>query len=640
MKQNPLLTTAFLFCATLIPHAATAQAEVMGWGNLTGIRVEGERMEFESRMCVMPESWDTLVCTRKEAQRSDYDREGNSQTVTTRLREVDFIQTVTDREPGSVSIHLKASGTATPPAGVFFCLELPSPAYAQASILNGQEMLDALPQTLRTSGLHFEGIGRSLLINLESAAEIHLRRELATGTLQCFVALVPTTAEKGWNAMLELTLTASGAIDHSPATLTLDAGKSRRRFDGLGGNFRLQFPKTDPQVIRYCLDHLRVAWGRVEMPWQFWHPEESSDPIAEARAGNLHPHVLDSMRMAQDLASRGMPVIVSDWKPPAWAVIGDPANPHPLKDQGIYGMPLRQEKIQAIYRSIGDYLEYLKSDYGVEAEAFSFNESDLGINVRQTAAEHADFIRGFGAHLASRGLATRLLLGDNSDATTFDFIVPALEDERTHKYISAVSFHSWRGCDDATLDRWASAARKLNLPLIIGEGSTDAGAYKYPEIFYEESFALNEIELYIRICARCQPISILQWQLTTDYAILSGEGIYNTEGALRPSRRFWNLQQLASTPEGAFSLPLSADRPNLFCAAFGNAATGRYAFHIVNNGAARTARITGIPSEITGIKAVVTDAKRSMEVFAQVPVVSGEAVMELPPAAFVSLFAP
>ena len=43
---------------------------------------------------------------------------------------------------------------------------------------------------------------------------------------------------------------------------------------------------------------------------------------------------------------------------------------------------------------------------------FSFNEIDLGINVRQTAREHAELIKTLGAHFASRGLATKLALGD------------------------------------------------------------------------------------------------------------------------------------------------------------------------------------------------------------------------------------
>ncbi len=37
----------------------------------------------------------------------------------------------------------------------------------------------------------------------------------------------------------------------------------------------------------------------------------------------------------------------------------------------------------------------------VKISMFSFNESDLGINIRQTGEEHAAFIKGLGAHVAA-----------------------------------------------------------------------------------------------------------------------------------------------------------------------------------------------------------------------------------------------
>ena len=167
-----------------------------------------------------------------------------------------------------------------------------------------------------------------------------------------------------------------------------------------------------------------------------------------------------------------------------------------------------------------------------------------------------------------------MLLGDNSDATTFDFILPALNNPETHKYIGAVSFHSWRGCDDVTLKKWADAAKAINVPLLVGEGSTDAAAHGYAEIFNESTFALYEINLYTRICAICQPLSILQWQLTSDYSLLWGDGIYGSKGPLRPTQRFWNIKQLASTPADALAIPVSSSKKNVNCAAFGNMVRG------------------------------------------------------------------
>ena len=47
-------------------------------------------------------------------------------------------------------------------------------------------------------------------------------------------------------------------------------------------------------------------------------------------------------------------------------------------------IPLNKANMGEIYRSIADYLIYLKKKYGVEIRLFSFNESDLGINIRLT----------------------------------------------------------------------------------------------------------------------------------------------------------------------------------------------------------------------------------------------------------------
>ena len=229
-----------------------------------------------------------------------------------------------------------------------------------------------------------------------------------------------------------------------------------------------------------------------------------------------------------------------------------------------------------------------------------------------------------------------MLLGDNSDATTFDFILPALNDEATHKYIGAVSFHSWRGCDDATLHKWAGAAHALNVPLLVGEGSTDAAAHRYAEIFNESTFALYEINLYVRICAICQPLSILQWQLTSDYSLLWGGGIYGSQGPLHPTQRFFNIKQLASTPADALAIPVDCSKKNVNCAAFGNYARGEYAVHMVNNGAACKAVIQGLPAGVSQCKVWTTNQTDQMTE-TLVSVVDGKAEVPLPPISFVTL---
>ena len=126
-----------------------------------------------------------------------------------------------------------------------------------------------------------------------------------------------------------------------------------------------------------------------------------------------------------------------------------------------------------IYQSIADYIQYLQDPIWSTGEIFSFNESDLGIYIRQTGEQHAqeDWIKGLGKYFLWRGLKTKILLGDNSDATTYAFIDPALKDTATYPYIGAVSFHSWRGWGN--LNYYLNGPQlpeEINLPLIIGEG--------------------------------------------------------------------------------------------------------------------------------------------------------------------------
>ena len=213
-----------------------------------------------------------------------------------------------------------------------------------------------------------------------------------------------------------------------------------------------------------------------------------------------------------------------------------------------------------------------------------------------------------------------------------------MRDPACRRYIGAVSFHSWRGCDDVTLRRWAAAARELNVPLLVAEGSTDAAAWRYPEIFGESTFALYEINLYTRICAVAQPWSILQWQLTADYSPFFGEGIFRTTGPLRPTQRYWNLKQLSMTPEDAFALPFHCDKPTVNAAAFGNIARGEYAVHLVNNGAACVAEISGLPAGISRVRILTTNAVDSMrESFATVS--DGRVRVPMAAVSFVSVLA-
>ena len=610
----PGLMALFLFS-----QSAKGQVEVEPWGNITGIRVEGQLMEFESTLNVVGNNWSNIQATAKERQRPLYSREGNKQIITTQIDSVYFKEVVEDSSEGVANVSITVTAhSAVNMRGIFFGIKVP-----------GMKGL-----ALSASGIKFTAAHRQLELTFD-------RDDMVTGPSGgsidswLYVPIQQDSMQTGQVVQRSFIIKATGDIDRTPIHLSLNTTRTGRAFAGLGGNFRIQNPTTDPGVIDYNLEHLRVAWARVEFPWRFWQPGLTDQPVDSAMAGKIHPAVQRAINMASRLSKKGIPLILSAWFPPDWAIEG-PYKSKPGPD-GVWGNPLSASHMEDIYASITGYILYLKKAYGVEIKLFSFNESDLGINVRMTAQQHNVLIKALGAYFIAHGLGTKMLLGDNSDATTYAFIDPAMNDAGALPYIGAVSFHSWRGWDTATLQKWADAASRLKLPLIVAEGSIDAAAWNYPAIFREQTYALKEISLYTRLLAICQPVSILQWQLTTDYSLLTGGGVWGDNGPLTPTQRFWNLKQLADTPPGLMAMPLTCDRPEVVCAALGDNVKGVYVLHLVNNGASRAVVLSGLPTRVKQLRVYITNKNKAVEEEQRVAVSKGMARFTLEAMSYVSL---
>lgn len=622
-----------LVILALINHVV-AQTEVEAWGNLKGIRIDGQLINFESSIDVINSDWSTNNATGKERQHPGYVRNANRQIITTQLDSFYITEQIEDLSKGISTINIQfTSKNNTTVSGLYFHVKLPAEMYKRGFLQTVKSDLNASSKYLlaeqadssshTTSSVKIIAPQQQLEFDFDTTTTIIIKKNDNDKYIHVFIPIKSGSFNNDETGAKSFTIKASGLIDKAPAIVTIDPTKTGRVFAGFGGNFRLQNPKLDPQVINYCLDNMRVAYARVEMPWMMWQPVENSSPFDSAKAGKINLHVKQSMEMAQRLSKMNIPIILTAWFPPQWAVIGELHFRH--QEGEAWGNPIDSTKAQKIYKSITDYILYLKDVYNVDVTLFSFNESDLGINIRQTGEEHAALIKGLGGYFASHGLQTKMLLGDNSDATTFDFILPAIKDADTYSYIGAISFHSWRGWDTDILKKWADAATQMHLPLIVGEGSIDAAAWNYPQIFLEQTYALEEINLYVRLLNICQPLSILQWQLTADYSPLKGGGIFGNNDSLQPTQRFWNLKQLASIPENVAAIAVTVDRPDITCAAQADAAKNIYVVHLVNNGAARTVTIKGLPSKVKKLTIHTTSKTKNMEEEKPAAVVNGQA---------------
>jgi hypothetical protein len=692
MQRVTVCFAASLFVC-LCCNRVAGQAEVSGWGNLRGIRVGGQLVAFTTAVGVYNQDFSQVTLSQREGpiRTSQYVRNDNAVTVSERLQYgtnggpgaagqraatnaatltngnattnlgggfgrrgpasegFSYTMTYTDSAPGTcdVSLHLTSTTNQTV-GGIYYFLVLPSGDFAEgnAQLIGGKDTASAPLKTpngqgqflrgsatgIRLSGKNHEQVevsfGQELVVVVQQARTGN-NPGLGARNIQVYFPIAIGNTTAGQVLESHFTLKAAGDVEAGPVTVTIDPAKTGRIFDGMGGNYRIQNPR-DPQVIQFIMDNMRVAYGRVAMPWNVWQPEENSPPpllaaegasqpaAAEGRGGPMNS-IASAMEIAQKLARQNIPMMISCWFPPRWAVLGNAG----FGARG--GQRLDPAKWDAICKSIGSYLVYLRSHYGAEPQYFSFNESNIGIAVRQSPEEHDEAIKKLGAYFKSIGLKTRMLLGDTGDAPPVSFIQVALNDPEAAQYIGAVSFHSWRGATDQQYQKWADAAAKLGVPLFDAEGGNDAQASTYPNVFREGWYALDEAAEYVRIMRVCQPESILEWQLTQDYSVLKPAA----GGAFEPTQRFYNLKQFNLTPAGSSWIPAQSSSSLVLPAACVETSQGVCTVHLVNNGASRPLTLAGLPAALTQMSVYVTDDKRGMEKLDPLSVKNGTAQFTL-----------
>src|ERR1700744_4561241 len=112
--------------ATMTAPKGFAQAELEPWGNLNGIRVQGQLVPFITSLRVVSGDATLIVSTAKEKQRPQYWREGRHQYVMTRIDSLYFNEDVEDVEEGHARIRVTCYAAADQHLeGVYFSLQVP-----------------------------------------------------------------------------------------------------------------------------------------------------------------------------------------------------------------------------------------------------------------------------------------------------------------------------------------------------------------------------------------------------------------------------------------------------------------------------------------------------------------------------------
>src|ERR1017187_9682266 len=360
MNNPSHLIIASLFLLGSWNAEVFAQVECTGQGNLRGIRVDGELMAFSTSIrAVLATTADTGQGGRGGGG-GQFSRDGDSLTVTGSLTGgggrgggfgggfgggrgrggspaagANYRAIFKDAAPGTVDAEIQISAsTNVAMQGVFFAITLPDADYAGGSAqwispTSGTEASVSLAVrsadtnfNLHASakGVRLTSARRQIELNFPAPAELVIRdvrtRDNSSIEISFPVSLGGLTNGQSVHAAFAIKTT--GEVDKSPAKLAIDLSKPGRRYDGMGGNFRIQSP-NDAAQIQYNLDNLRLAWGRLAMPLDRWQPNEDANPI-EAATNGLNANVREAMEMAQKLAQKNIPMLISIWSAPNWAL--------------------------------------------------------------------------------------------------------------------------------------------------------------------------------------------------------------------------------------------------------------------------------------------------------------------------------
>ena len=79
------ILVSICFLQAIFFNRAFSQTEVEPWGNIKGIRIDGQLIEFESSLQVVNKDWSRIMATALERQRPKYKRDGTKQIVDTRI---------------------------------------------------------------------------------------------------------------------------------------------------------------------------------------------------------------------------------------------------------------------------------------------------------------------------------------------------------------------------------------------------------------------------------------------------------------------------------------------------------------------------------------------------------------------------
>jgi hypothetical protein len=578
----PVRGIAFLLC--LIPLSGAERAAYDSAGRLTALMHDGVELDVRGQlMAVLPGGKRLPVQTRLE--RSPIKREANTWSGPMELPDGGrgrFVMKATESVDG-VKIECSVTAESAMEVGAIeYVIDVARDRFAGGKLepagtpLTAVKPADAVFHRSQSSLLRFvDGAGNwSVKLDFGEPRKLAVvdRWDRTGRSYQVRAALREGALDAGKSAALSVMLSVGGKSSAPEARISVDASKVRYRFDGFGANFCFG---ADSPVAQYKLDHLKIAWARFEMKLVDW----------DRQRPNPGPRVTKDLEMMQRVQKMGVPYAISIWWLPE-RLYTDPNE----KPRSTHRRQIAADQWDNFLELVGSYLLYARQTYGVEPDLFSFNEANIGVYVLFSPEEHAMALKRIGAHFRKLGLKTRMMLGDATGPRgTHEYVLAAAADAEAMQYVGAVSFHTWGGATPEQYAAWGDVGEWLGVPLLAAEVGVDAWAHSN-RMYDSYHYGLREAQMQQELILYARPAGTQFWEFTGDYGLAKAL----PDGSVEPTPRFWLMKHFTDlTPQKSSVLATTSDQKDVLVTAFRGA--GNDAVHIVNLGAARSARVEGLP---------------------------------------------
>ena len=187
---------------------------------------------------------------------------------------------------------------------------------------------------------------------------------------------------------------------------------------------------------------------------------------------------------------------------------------------------IKHDKYDEVIDMIEAFLVKAKNEYGVEADYFSFNESDGGYMTIFSPDETIRFFKLAGERFRKAGLKTRFLWADTAQTKgTVEFATMIAADSTIWRYLGPLCFHSWwsENISDTEFERIAGLAQAWNKEVWCNELGFDAMAWRQKGMNESWDYALRFTKSSHRMMKHARVAVSQYWTWQNNYSIMSAD---------------------------------------------------------------------------------------------------------------------